>query len=105
MVVVFKSVGNSSLVFKPSGYLLNFSDLRYILQNLWHFHSLCVFFTVLHVFVTLFLMSVRIGCHVVGHPVAALVGDEMNWISIDARLRQVLKRMNVKCFQQMKYSL
>lgn len=60
--------------------------------------SLC-FFTVLHVFVTLFLMSVRIGCHVVGHPEAALVGDEMNWISIDACLRQELKRMNVKCLQ------
>lgn len=45
LIVVFKSVGDSSFVFKPSGYLLSFSDLRYILQNLWHFHSLCVFYS------------------------------------------------------------
>ena len=104
LIVVFKSVGDSSFVFKPSGYLLRFSDLRYILRNLWHFHSLCVFL-VLHVSVTLFLMSGRIGRHVVGHPIAARVCDETNLISIDTRLRQVLKRMNVRCFQQMKYSL
>ena len=45
LIVVFKSVGDSSFVFNPSGYLLSFSDLRYILQNLWHFHSLCDFYS------------------------------------------------------------